>query len=124
MKKTKSKKQKLETKKPNIAGAGCEDKNCPVHGNLKTHGKVFEGKVVKKFQKRIVIEFEKMVYVKKYERYYKHKTRLHARLPECMEKEIQIGNLVRIQECRPLSKLVHFAVLGKVKKKEKKKNEN
>ena len=56
-----------------------------------------------------------MVYVRKYERYAKSKTKLHARLPVCMDKEIQIGDLIRIQECRPLSKIIHFVIIGKVK---------
>jgi small subunit ribosomal protein S17 len=107
--------KKQETK---LAGATCNDKNCHVHGNLKTRGKTFEGEVIKKFPKRIVIEFERMVYVKKYERYKKSQTKIHARLPDCMADQIQIGDLIKIQECRPLSKLVHFIVLGKVKGKE------
>ena len=89
------------------------DKNCPIHGNLKLRGKVFKGKVIKKFHKRVVIEFERMTYVRKYERYAKLKTKIHARLPICMEKEINIGDLIKIQECRPLSKMIHFVVMGK-----------
>ena len=55
------------------------------------------------------------IYVRKYERYSKSRTKIHARLPVCMENEIQIGDLIRIQECRPLSKIIHFVVIGKVK---------
>ncbi len=91
------------------------EKDCPIHGNLKVRGRVFEGRVIKKFHKRVVIEFERMIYVKKYERFAKTKTKLHARLPLCMEKEINIGDLIRIQECRPLSKIIHFAVIKKIK---------
>jgi len=77
-------------------------------------GRIFEGKVVKKFSKRVAIEFERTVFLSKYERYYKKKTRLHARLPENLQDEIQIGDLIKIQECRPLSKIIHFIVIGKV----------
>ncbi len=115
MEKTKEKKQEKETA---IADAVCNDKNCHVHGNLKTRGKVFEGKVISKFPKRIAIEFGRMVYVKKYERYSKSKTKIHARLPDCMSDKIQIGDFIRIRECRPLSKIIHFVVLEKVKDKE------
>lgn len=80
-----------------------------------TRGKIFEGIVTKKFPKRIVIEFERMIYVKKYERYTKLKTKIHARLPESIEKEINLGDLIRVQECRPLSKIVHFVVIKKIK---------
>jgi len=80
-----------------------------------TRGKVFQGIVIKKFPKRIVIEFERMIYVKKYERYRKTKTKIHARLPEAMEKTVNLGDLVKVQECRPLSKIIHFIVIEKIK---------
>ena len=104
--------EKIETKE--IAGASCKDRDCHVHGNLKARGRIFEGKVIKKFPKRITIEFERMIYARKYERYSKSKTKIHARLPTCMEKEIQIDDLVKVQECRPLSKIIHFVVTDKV----------
>lgn len=94
----------------------CNDKNCHIHGNLKTRGKVFEGRVIRKFPKRVMIEFERMIYVRKYERYAKSRTKIHARLPDCLAKEINVGDLIRVQECRPLSKIIHFVVLGKVNK--------
>jgi len=107
-------------KKANIVETSCKDKNCHIHGNLKSRGKIFEGTVIKKFHKRIVIEFERMIYVRKYERYKKSKTKIHARLPICMEKQIQVGDYIKIQECRPLSKIVHFVVIEKIKSKEEK----
>ena len=110
-------KKKTETereRKTDIARAVCNDRNCYIHGNLKIRGRIFKGKVMKKFHKRIVIEFERMIYVRKYERYKKSKTKIHARLPVCMEKEINVGDLVRVQECRPLSKIIHFVVIGKI----------
>lgn len=77
-----------------------------------TRGRTFQGHVTKKFPKRAVIEFERTVYVPKYERYYKKKTRLHARIPE--EMEVSVGDYVKIRECRPLSKIIHFIVVEKV----------
>ena len=115
MKEENRKKQKEEKKVIAEAGKNCHDKNCHIHGNLKTHGRIFEGIVIKKFHKRIVIEFERMVYVRKYERYKKSKTKIHARLPICMEDEISVGDYIKIQECRPLSKLIHFVVIEKIK---------
>jgi len=119
----KTKKEKTERKSENekdkkIVETMCKDKDCHIHGNLKVRGRIFKGKVIKKFHKRIVIEFERMIYIRKYERYAKSKTKIHARLPICMEKEINVGDLIRVQECRPLSKIIHFVVLGKVKEKE------
>jgi small subunit ribosomal protein S17 len=96
----------------------CKDRDCPIHGNLKTRGKSFKGIVVSKNQKRIAIEFERMIYVKKYERYSKTKTKVHARLPQCSEKKVQIGDFVKIQECRPLSKIIHFVFIGKLNSSE------
>jgi len=93
----------------------CNDRNCPFHGNLKTRGRVFKGIVVSKHPKRIAIEFERMIYVKKYERYAKTKTKVHARLPDCLEKEINIGDFIKVQECRPLSKIIHLVVIEKIK---------
>lgn len=112
-KKTETKMEK--SKKEIIENLECKDVKCPIHGYLKVHGRVFEGIVVRKLPTRIAIEFERMIYVKKYERYSKSKTRIHARLPLCMEKEINIGDLISVQECRPLSKIIHFVVIKKIK---------
>jgi small subunit ribosomal protein S17 len=101
-------------KKPKV-GTSCNDKDCPKHGGLKTRGRTFEGTVIRKFHKRVTIEFERMIYIQKYERYAKSKTKIHARLPVCMEDSIEIGDYIKIQECRPLSKIIHFVVIGKVK---------
>lgn len=110
-----NKKTEIKIEKEKLVGTICNDINCPTHGKLKTRGKIFEGKVIKKFPKRIVIEFERMIYVRKYERYAKSKTKIHARLPICIENEIKVGDLIKVQECRPLSKIIHFVVIGKVK---------
>ena len=98
----------------------CDDKKCNVHGRLKTRGRVFEGRVTKKFPTRITLELERMVYSRKYERFFKSKTKIHAHLPKCMENEIQIGDLIQIKECRPLSKIIHFVVIKKIKDKTEK----
>lgn len=78
-----------------------------------TRGRVFEGKVIKKFPTRVVIEFERTVRVKKYERFFKKRSRMHARLPNGMH--INIGDYIRIQECRPLSKIIHAIVIEKIR---------
>lgn len=76
-------------------------------------GGVFEGKVIKKFQSRAVIEFERTVKVPKYERFYKKHSKMHARIPVGIQ--IEIGDYVRIQECRPLSKIVHAIIIEKIR---------
>lgn len=115
------KKEKTKTEQKTVlAGAVCTDRDCPTHGNLSVRGRIFEGRVIKKFSKRAVIEFERMIYVRKYERYTKSRTKIHARLPTCMEKEIELGDLIRVGECRPLSKITHFVVIKKIKSKDEK----
>jgi small subunit ribosomal protein S17 len=83
-------------------------------------GRIFEGIVVTKHPKRIAIELIRTVYIPKYERYSKKKTKVHARVPESMEDKVQIGDTVRVQQCRPLSKIIHFILLNKVSKEKKK----
>ena len=103
--------------KENIAVTSetCKDIKCPFHGELSVRGRTFQGTVLKKFPKRIVIGFERTIYVQKYERYAKSRTKLHARLPDCLAHEIQIGDYVEIKECRPLSRIVSFVVIKKIR---------
>ena len=54
-----------------------------------------------------------MTYIRKYERYAKFRTKIHARLPENMD--VDVGDLVQVRECRPLSKIIHFMVIKKIK---------
>jgi small subunit ribosomal protein S17 len=113
----KKQKTKAEVKK-HEPDKKAQQSNIAVAGNeirVGTRGRVFEGIITKKFPKRIVIEFERMIYVRKYERYAKLKTKIHARLPEVIEKDIKVGDLVRVHECRPLSKIIHFVVVEKLK---------
>lgn len=79
-------------------------------------GRIFQGTVTKKFPTRVVVKFERIIYVKKYERFTRDKTRLHARIPQGME--VNVGDLVKVQECRPLSKIIHFIVIDIVRKAE------
>jgi len=107
--------KKTEQEKKNKISKSCEDNQCPVHGRLRARGRNFQGIVIRKFPRRITIEFERTIYVRKYERHMKKKTRIHARLPDCMQESIQIGDYVEIKECRPLSKIICFVVVKKIK---------
>lgn len=121
----KEKIQKKQAEKSEIAEAKsnaekiCADKDCCVHGGLKVRGKIFEGTVIRKFPKRVVIQFERQTYVKKYERYARKRTKIHARLSTCMEDQISVGDYVKVQECRPLSKIIHFTVIEKIRDADK-----
>jgi len=100
----------------------CNDPKCPVHGELSTRGRVFRGIVIKKFPKRIVITFENTIYVQKVERFAKSKTKLHARLPDCMAESVNIGDYVEIMECRKLSKIISFITIKRLKTKSEMEN--
>ncbi len=102
----------FETKTPSKT---CEDKNCPFHGNLKLRGKRFTGKVVSdRMQNSVTVEWTGWKKIPKYERYTRTRTRIKAHNPACIN--ASEGDLVRIAECRPLSKsknCVVIEVLGK-----------
>lgn len=104
----KKKTKKTEVGTQTLAVAKKEEK-------VGTRGRIFQGKIIKKFPKRVVIEFERMIYIRKYERYMKKRTKIHARTPAKLEDNIKIGDLIRVQECRPLSKIIHFLVIEKIR---------
>ena len=111
-------KEKTKTKKEMKTDiVKCTDKLCPFHGSekLRMRGRVFEGNVIRKFPGRVTVQFERMIKLPKYERYEKRKTKIHARLPTCME-GIQLGDLIEVSETRPISKIIHFVVSNIVKK--------
>ncbi|MBU0957444.1 MAG: 30S ribosomal protein S17 [Nanoarchaeota archaeon] len=112
--------EKQTKNKKNIAEPSCDDPHCPFHGKLSARGRTFQGVVIKKFPKRLTIQFERTIYLKKYERYMKKKSKLHARISKCMEDKIDLGDYIQIQECRPLSKIIHFVVIKLIRKKEEK----
>ncbi|HKL24269.1 MAG TPA: 30S ribosomal protein S17 [Candidatus Nanoarchaeia archaeon] len=113
MAKKKTQSKKPESKRTAVAGSEINLKK----DKTKTRGKIFQGTVTRKFPQRVTIQFERMIYVRKYERYTKKRIKVHARLPKNMEDEIQKGDYIMVQECRPLSKIIHFKVIKKIKNK-------
>ena len=91
-----------------------EKKSAIAERKISARGRIFQGVVVRKFHKRLTTELERTLYISKFERFMKKTTRLHARLPENISHEINVGDVIKIQECRPLSKIIHFVVIGKV----------
>jgi small subunit ribosomal protein S17 len=88
----------------------CNDVDCPFHGNLPVRGQVFTGLVVSsKMSATVVVKrtFEKLV--TKYERYQKRQSKLHAHNPPCID--AKEGDIVKVAECRPLSKTKTFVVV-------------
>ena len=78
-------------------------------------GRKFEGYVISKFDKRVAIKFERVKLVRKYERYSKTWTKIHAYLPEELKSEINVGDYIQVMECRPLSKILHHIVIKKIR---------
>ncbi len=89
--------------------------------SVKLRGKTFEGTVVSKLHGRVAIEFERLNYISKYERYEKRKTKIHARLPKELEDQINVGDVVEVAECRPLSSIIKAIVTKKIRSAEGKK---
>ena len=99
-----------EVKVEKKAAVTCLDKNCPIHGNNKVRGRVFEGKVIRaKMAKTLTVEWPRQYYLSKYERFQKRRSRVKAHNPQCIS--AKEGDMVRIAECRPLSKSKNFVVL-------------
>ncbi|MBI2135073.1 30S ribosomal protein S17 [Candidatus Woesearchaeota archaeon] len=97
----------LEVSRPKKA---CEDDNCPFHGTLKCRGRVFTGTVISgRMQKTVNVEWEWQNYLRKYERYEKRRSRVKAHNPSCIN--ANEGDIVKIMECRPLSKTKGFVVV-------------
>ena len=90
--------------------AECQDVNCPFHGSLPVRGQVITGKVVSdRMMGTVVVEREYLHYIRKYNRYEKRSSRIHAHNPPCLQ--AKAGDSVTIAECRPLSKTKSFVVV-------------
>jgi small subunit ribosomal protein S17 len=93
----------------------CNDVNCPFHGTLPVRGQVITGKVVSdKMQVSIVVKRDYLHYVKKYKRYEKRSSTFHAHHPPCIE--TKVGDMVKIAECRPISKTKTFVLVEVLEK--------
>ncbi|WP_305513650.1 MULTISPECIES: 30S ribosomal protein S17 [unclassified Methanobrevibacter] len=88
----------------------CNDPNCPFHGTLPVRGQVLEGVVVSnRAERTITVERSYYKFIKKYERYEKRKSKINVHKPDCFD--VNIGDSVKIAECRPLSKTKHFVLV-------------
>ena len=88
----------------------CDDPNCPFHGNLPVRGQILEGTVTSDTAERtITVERSYYKYIRKFERYEKRKSKINVHKPDCID--LNVGDAVKIAECRPLSKTKHFVVI-------------
>jgi small subunit ribosomal protein S17 len=91
----------------------CKDRNCPEHGTLSTRGTVLEGVVVSdKMQGTVIVQRDRFIKVKKYDRYRRSRSRIPAHNPPCIG--AKQGDAVRIMECRKLAKTVSFVIIEKL----------
>ncbi|CAL1533514.1 unnamed protein product [Lymnaea stagnalis] len=87
------------------------DKKCPFTGNVSIRGRILSGRVLKmKMMRTIVIRREYLHYVRKYNRFEKKHKNLSVHLSPCF-RDVEIGDVVTVGECRPLSKTVKYNVI-------------
>jgi small subunit ribosomal protein S17 len=83
---------------------------CPFYGELSVRGGTLEGEVVSTaMDKTVVVEREYDVFVPKYDRYMKRRSRIPAHVPGVLDP--QDGDTVTIAETRPLSKTKSHVVV-------------
>ena len=91
----------------------CDDPNCPYHGNLSLRGITLDVQVVSdRMDRTKVVMRERRTYIPKYQRYEKRTSRFLVHCPPCID--IQLGDMVRIMECKPLSKEKNFVIIGRI----------
>ncbi|XP_003379602.1 40S ribosomal protein S11 [Trichinella spiralis] len=102
----------LGFKTPQLAKEGNYiDKKCPFTGNVSIRGRILTGVVMKmKMQRTIVIRRDYLHYVKKYARFEKRHKNMSVHLSPCF-RDVKVGDIVTVGECRPLSKTVRFNVI-------------
>ena len=99
--------------KVELPSQSCNDKKCPFHGDIRLRGRSFVGVIVAMdVHRSATVEWTKRVFVRKYERYRRKKTRVRVHNPSCVN--AHVGDKVLIHECRPLSKTKNFVVVQKL----------
>ncbi|WP_149785022.1 30S ribosomal protein S17 [Halorubrum aquaticum] len=84
---------------------------CPFYGQLSVRGQLREGTVVSTdMEKTVIVEREYDVFVPKYDRYMKRRSRIPAHVPGVLE-PLEEGDEVTIAETRPLSKTKSHVVV-------------
>jgi small subunit ribosomal protein S17 len=89
----------------------CTDPNCPFHGSLPVRGRLMQGIVTStKMHNAVTYRQDYLSLVAKYSRYERRRSNKHAHLPPCIE--VNEGDIVRVAECRPISKTVKGVVIS------------
>jgi small subunit ribosomal protein S17 len=91
----------------------CSDPRCPFHGKLSVRGRILEGMVVgDKMSHTVTVDMEKFHLIRRYERYERRTSKIHAHNPPCIN--AKAGDKVKIMECRRISKTKSFVVVEKL----------
>merc|ERR1712165_381257 len=86
-------------------------KKCPFTGDVSIRGRLLTGTVsTLKMQRTCTIRRDYLHFVKKYNRFEKRHKNLSAHLSPAF-RDIRVGDLVTVGECRPLAKTVRFNVI-------------
>ena len=81
--------------------------------NVRTHGRSYVGRVLSsKMNATVTVSWERKIYVPKFERYMVRTSKVMAHNPDSIG--ATEGDMVRIQQCRPLSKSKNFIVIEKL----------
>ncbi|KAI0001594.1 ribosomal protein S17-domain-containing protein [Russula vinacea] len=92
------------------------DKKCPFTSEISIRGRILTGRVVStKMTRTIIIRRDYLHYVPKYNRYEKRHKNLAAHVSPAFR--VDLGDIVTVGQCRPLSKTVRFNVLRVSKSK-------
>ncbi|XP_018914895.1 small ribosomal subunit protein uS17 isoform X1 [Bemisia tabaci] len=87
------------------------DKKCPFTGNVSIRGRILTGVIKRmKMKRTIVVRRDYLHYIPKYNRFEKRHTNVSVHMSPCF-RDVELGDIVTIGECRPLSKTVRFNVL-------------
>merc|ERR1712058_135091 len=92
------------------------DKKCPFTGEGSIRGRILTGVVTKtKMTRTIIIRREYLHYIPKYNRYEKRHKNVAAHCSPAFR--VEVGDIVTVGQCRPLSKTVRFNVVRVTKGK-------
>ncbi len=95
----------------------CNDKHCFIHGDIKIRGATLVGKIVStKASKTAVIERHTIKKIPKYKRFARTHSKIHAHNPPCIN--AQVGDKVKISECRKISKTKAWTIVEILEKGE------
>ncbi|CAO3607027.1 unnamed protein product [Cunninghamella blakesleeana] len=89
------------------------DKKCPFVGEVNIQGRMLTGVVASNKMKRtVIVRRDYLHYVPKYNRYEKRHKNIAAHIsPAFANANVEVGDIVTIGQCRPLTKTVRFNVL-------------